>query len=264
MNNLSNKLIVANWKMHKTRDESVKFIEEFSAEARKKKEFAKKTNSIAVICVPFTNIDAAVKAVKCNKPANLLIGAQNCYFEYEGAFTGEISAHMLKEIGAEYVILGHSERRNLFGETDEIINKKVISCLNEGLNVILCVGENLEQKNSGTTNKIISEQLKKGLAGVNKERLLSSLILAYEPIWAIGSQKSASSLEISEITENIKKHVAKLYNSEDIIPGLKVLYGGSVNSKNAAELLKIPSLGGVLVGGASLDCGEFLKILNCV
>ena len=162
-------LIVANWKMHKNISETFFFINKIAENFENRKNFIK--NNVAILCVPFISIDTAIKQVKNKNLCNFFVGAQNCFFKKEGAFTGEISARMLKDIGVEYVILGHSERRCLFNETNEFINKKVLSCLNEELNVILCVGENLEQKNKGLTNKILSNQISAALMGVSKENI---------------------------------------------------------------------------------------------
>ena len=255
-------LIVANWKMNKNINETLFFINKVAENFENIKNFIK--NNVAILCMPFICIDAAIKQVKNKNLCNFFVGAQNCYFEKEGAFTGEISAHMLKDIGVKYVILGHSERRCLFNETDEFINKKVLSCLSEGLNVILCVGENLEQKNKGLTNKILSNQISAALMGISKGNL-TRIAIAYEPVWAIGAKKSASCSEIDDIVGYIKKEVSGLFGiDENLDSKLKVLYGGSVNPENAYEILKVKHLDGVLVGNASLNYESFLKILCCV
>lgn len=255
-------LIVANWKMHKNISETFFFINKIAENFENRKNFIK--NNVAILCVPFISIDTAIKQVKNKNLCNFFVGAQNCFFKKEGAFTGEISARMLKDIGVEYVILGHSERRCLFNETNEFINKKVLSCLNEELNVILCVGENLEQKNKGLTNKILSNQISAALMGVSKENL-TKIAIAYEPVWAIGAKKSASCSEIEDIVGYIKKEVLGLFGiDENLNSTLKVLYGGSVNPENAYEILKIKHLDGVLVGNASLNYESFLKIFFCI
>ena len=201
--------------------------------------------------------------VKNRNIGNLFIGAQNCYYEKKGAFTGEISTHMLKDIGTKYVILGHSERRRLFSETDEVINKKVLSCLKEDLGIILCVGEDSEQKRNNLTNKILSNQLLTALKGVGRSDL-DKIIVAYEPVWAIGAEKSASCLEISNVARYIKKKISSFYSSDKNLETIiKVLYGGSVSSNNACKILNIKDLDGVLVGKSSLNCEDFLKIIYC-
>ena len=254
-------LIVANWKMHKTINETRDFINNFYENFKNKEEFAKKNKII--LCVPFICIDEALKQIRNKNIDNLFIAAQNCYFEKEGAFTGEISAYMLKKTGIKYVILGHSERRLLFSETDEIINKKVLSCLKEDLSVILCIGENLEQKNKRLTEEILSNQLIKALKGVSKYDL-DKIIVAYEPVWAIGTKKSASCLEISKIARYIKEEISIFYGKDkNLVKIIKVLYGGSVNTENANKILKAENLDGILVGKASLNYEDFLKIIYC-
>ncbi len=210
-----------------------------------------------IVCVPFVDIN---EAVKLTKDTNIKVGAQNCHFESCGAYTGEVSPSMLKSTNTDYVILGHSERRNYFGETDELINKKINSAIKSGLKVILCVGETLEEKEKGITKEKISLQIKQALYGVNKEDLLN-VIIAYEPVWAIGTGKTATNEEAEYVCKTIRETIKEVYNvllSEKIF----ILYGGSMNPQNAQGLLNMPNIDGGLIGGASLIAEDFLKIIN--
>ena len=210
-----------------------------------------------VLCVPFVDIWVAAEAAK---GTNIHIGAQNVHFEAKGAFTGEISADMLKEVGTEYVIIGHSERRQYFGETDETVNKRVKAALAAGLKVILCVGEMLDARQSGITDELVAMQVKLDLAGVSEDDL-KNVIIAYEPVWAIGTGLTATPEQADETCGVIRQTIAKLYGSiaaKEII----IQYGGSMNDKNAADLLAKENIDGGLIGGASLKTDAFTAIVS--
>lgn len=218
---------------------------------------AEKAACGVVICVPFTNLETAVELTK---GTNVKVGAQNCHFEKSGAFTGEISADMLKEIGAEYVVIGHSERRQYFGETDVTVNKRTKAALDAGLKVILCVGELLSEREQGITEEIVGLQTKVALLDVSAEEL-KNVIIAYEPVWAIGTGKTATSEQANEVCAYIRSIVAGLYSKTDA-DALTIQYGGSMNPKNAAELLAQPDVDGGLIGGASLKAEDFNVLLQ--
>ena len=210
-----------------------------------------------VLCVPFVDIWVAAEAAK---GTNIHIGAQNVHFEAKGAFTGEISAEMLKEVNAEYVIIGHSERRQYFGETDETVNKRVKAALAAGLKVILCVGEMLDARQAGITDELVAMQVKLDLAGVSEDEL-KNVIIAYEPVWAIGTGLTATPEQADETCGVIRETIAKLYGSiaaKEII----IQYGGSMNDKNAADLLAKENIDGGLIGGASLKTDAFTAIVT--
>ncbi len=245
-----NKFIVANWKMNKTANEAEEFLKEFIL-------LHKNRNTEISICPTFLCLERAVSI--CNK-SNIKIGAQNCHFEEKGAFTGEVSPSMLKSIGAEYVILGHSERRNYFCETDEIINKKVKSALQNNLKPIICVGETWEEREKGHEREKIRNQIDKALKGISPEKL-PEITIAYEPIWAIGTGKTVSLKECEEIFEFMKNHLISTYKKENV-ENTRLLYGGSMNEKNAKKLLRVPYVDGGLIGGASLDVVKFTDILK--
>ena len=244
------KVIAANWKMHKTPQETSLFISDFN-------KLIPNFKCEIILCVPFVDICGAVSAVRST---DVKISAQNCHHEDSGAFTGEISARMLKDSGVEYVILGHSERRTLFGETDEIINKKVLKALKHGLGVILCVGETLEQREQGVEKQTVANQIKKALIGVAPENV-NKIIIAYEPVWAIGTGKTVLPVQADDMCKSIRELISDIY-AADAARQLKVLYGGSMNSKNAKEILAEKNVDGGLIGGASLDVAEFAKIVE--
>ena len=240
-------LIAGNWKMHKTPSETVQYFEEFIP-------LVKELNKVELlICPPFIDIPAAVEKTK---ETNVKIGGQNCYYEKEGAFTGEISPVMLKAAGCEYVILGHSERRHIFGENDELINKKVLAALNEGLRVILCVGETLQEREGGLTFTVVESQLRLGLSGA--EEFLDRIEIAYEPVWAIGTGVPAKPKDAEEVHKFIYKILKELNPEKG--EKVRVLYGGSVKPNNAEAILSQPHIKGVLVGGASLKPDSFAEI----
>ena len=252
MNRRYRKTIIAgNWKMNKTASETKKFAEELKALLPKAKWCD------IVVCVPSVNIAAALKGFK---DARVSVGAQNVFYEKSGAYTGEVSADMLKDLGVKYVIIGHSERRQYFGETDFTVNRKVLAALEAGLHPIICVGETLEQRELGITMELIALQVKSALAGVPAEKL-RKCVIAYEPVWAIGTGKTATAEQAQEVCEFIRATVRKLYDAKTA-RALPVLYGGSMNAKNCAELLACPDIDGGLIGGASLKPADFSVIIN--
>ena len=244
-------VIAGNWKMNMTPSEASKAVSETA------KLTANKNGCDVVLCVPFVDIDAAVKAAN---GTNVKIGAQNVHFEPKGAFTGEISAAMLLECGVEYVIIGHSERRQYFGETDETVNKRTRAALDAGLKVILCLGEVLEERQAGITSEIVSMQTKLDLAGIPAEQM-KNVIIAYEPVWAIGTGLTATPEQADEVCGIIRETIAGLYGSE-IADATVIQYGGSMNDGNAAELLAKVNVDGGLIGGASLVPEKFAKIVD--
>ena len=244
--NLRAAVIAGNWKMNKTRPEAKALVEEL-------KPLVKDADCGVVVCVPFTNLETA-------KGSNIKVGAQNCHFEKSGAFTGEVSADMLVEMGVEYVVIGHSERRQYFGETDITVNKRTIAALEAGLNVILCVGEMLEDRELGITEELVAMQTKIALNGVDKADL-AKVIIAYEPVWAIGTGKTATAEQANEVCSVIRNTVAKIYD-QAAADAMTIQYGGSMNAKNAEELLAQPDVDGGLIGGASLKAPDFSVIVN--
>ncbi|NLK69948.1 MAG: triose-phosphate isomerase [Clostridiales bacterium] len=250
MNKELRKVIIAgNWKMNKTRAEAKVLIEEL-------KPVSANADCEVVIAVPFTNLETAVNLTA---GTNIKVGAQNCHFEKSGAFTGEVSADMLAELGVEYVIIGHSERRQYFGETDETVNKRTKAALEAGLKVIICVGEMLEEREKGITEEIVGIQTKIALLGITAEQI-KNVIIAYEPVWAIGTGKTATAEQANEVCSYIRGVVEKLY-SKEVADALTIQYGGSMNAANAAELLAQPDVDGGLIGGASLKANDFGVIL---
>lgn len=242
--------MVANWKMNKTRDDALAFIYAIN-------ESLPNSDKVeTVICAPSILLRDLVK----RQGDNLRIGAQNMYFEDFGAFTGEVSPVMLQTTGVEYVIVGHSERRSLFGETDDMVNRKVKAALNHNLKPILCVGETLEQRELGITSSVIRKQLELALDGVEIKDV-TNVIIAYEPIWAIGTGKTASAKDAEEECKNIRIAIKELYNAYTA-DETKILYGGSMKPSNAKELLAMPNIDGGLVGGASLDPNSFLELVK--
>lgn len=252
MNRRYRKTVIAgNWKMNMTATETKKFAEEL------KKIMPRAKWCDTLICVPACNIQTAAKAFK---DLRISVGAENVYFEEKGAYTGEISADMLKDLGVKYVIVGHSERRQYFCETDTTVNKKVHAVLNAGMNPIICVGESLEQRETGITDEWIALQVKSALYGVPADKL-RRCIIAYEPIWAIGTGLTASPQEAEEVCQHIRTVVRKL-SSAKTARATSILYGGSMNDKNAENLLAQPDIDGGLIGGASLDPEKFIHIIN--
>ena len=252
MNRRYRKTIIAgNWKMNKTLSETKAFAEELKPLIGKPKWCE------VVLCVPSVNLQAAVRLFKESRVA---IGAETCHYESHGAFTGEVSPEMLKEIGVKYVIIGHSERRQYYNETDFTVNKKVHAAINAGLFPIICVGESLEQRETGVTNEWIALQVKSALYGVPADKL-RRCIIAYEPIWAIGTGKTATSEQAGEVCQAIRAVIRKLYGAR-VARSVTIQYGGSMNPKNAAELLAQPDIDGGLIGGAALKPEQFVDIIN--
>ena len=243
-------VIAGNWKMNKTPSEAKALIETIIP-------LVKDAGCTVITGVPFVDLATAVEATK---GSNIHVGAQNVHFKESGAYTGEISTGMLTEIGVEYVILGHSERRQYFGETDETVNLRMRAALAAGLKPIVCVGESLEQREAGVTAQWVTDQVTKALADVTAEEL-KNVIIAYEPIWAIGTGKTATAEQAEEVCGLIRKVVAGLY-CEDCAAGLTIQYGGSMNAGNAAELLGQPDIDGGLIGGASLKPNDFAAIVE--
>lgn len=244
------KVIAGNWKMNMLPNETIEYIDNFS-------KLVKDTKNEVILCVPYTDLFYALMSAQ---NTNIKIGAQNMHFEENGAYTGEVSAKMLKSIGVEYVIIGHSERRQYFNETDETVNKKVKAAFGNELKPIVCVGETLEQREAGETESIITTQTRLALDGLTNEQVKNTII-AYEPIWAIGTGKTATSEDANNSIKAIRNEIKKIYGS-DVSEDVIIQYGGSVKSSNAKELFETSDIDGGLVGGASLKPDEFSKIVN--
>ena len=244
------KVIAGNWKMNMLPDETIRFIEEFSP-------LVKDTENEVILCVPYTDLFYALLTAQ---GTNIKIGAQNMHFEEKGAYTGEVSAQMLKALNVEYVIIGHSERRQYYNETDETVNKKLKTAFDVGLKPIVCVGETLEEREAGKTCEIITNQTKFALEGLTNEQV-ESTIIAYEPIWAIGTGKTATSEDANNSIKEIRNKIAEIYG-QNTASRVIIQYGGSVKSSNAKELFSTSDIDGGLVGGASLKAEEFSKIVN--
>ena len=252
MNRRYRKTIIAgNWKMNMTASETKKFAEELKAIMPKAKWCD------VVVCVPAVNISTAIRAFK---DLRVSVGAQNLFYEKSGAYTGEVSADMLKDLGVKYVIIGHSERRQYWNDDDIIVNKKVHAAINAGLRPVICVGESLEQRELGVTKELIDLQVKTALAGVPAEKM-RHVVIAYEPLWAIGTGKTATAEQANEVNEEIRTVIRKLYGAR-VARSVTILYGGSMNAKNAEELLAQPDVDGGLIGGASLKPEDFNIIIN--
>lgn len=243
------KIVAGNWKMNKNPMETKEFFEKFNS-------LVKDSENEVVICAPF--IDLAVAANE--KAVNIAVGAQNMHFEDKGAYTGEVSCKMLKSIGIEYVIIGHSERREYFNETDDSVNKKLKVALRENITPILCVGETLEERENGIAKDKIVSQIRKDFDEIEKDDAIK-IVIAYEPIWAIGTGKTASKEDANEACKWIRNEIKSLYNDE-VAEQIEILYGGSVKSSNAKDLFEMSDIDGGLVGGASLEPEEFAKIVN--
>ncbi len=243
-------IIAGNWKMNNDRVAAKALIEDL-------KPLAAGADCGVVICVPFTNLETAIALTE---GTNIKVGAQNCHFEKSGAFTGEISADMLKELGVEYVVLGHSERRQYFGETDVTVNLRTKAALAAGLKPIVCVGEVLEQREQGVTAELVGMQTKIALQGVTAEEM-ANVVIAYEPVWAIGTGKTATADQAEEVCAEIRNVLAGLYGCE-VADKVVVQYGGSMNAGNAEELLAKENVDGGLIGGASLKADAFAQIIN--
>ncbi len=244
------KVIAGNWKMNMLPGDTINFIEGLAP-------LVKDTENEVILCVPYTDLFYAWHATE---GTNIHIGAENMHWEEKGAYTGEISGQMLKSIGVEYVIIGHSERRAYFAETDETVNKKIKAAFASDLKPILCVGESLEQKEEGKTEEIITSQVEKALEGLSNEQVKNTII-AYEPIWAIGTGKTATSEDANNSIKAIRNKISNIYG-KDVADEVIIQYGGSVKSSNAKELFETSDIDGALVGGASLKVEEFEKIVN--
>ena len=244
------KVIAGNWKMNMLPNEAMACIEQLAS-------LVKDTENEVILCVPYTDLFYSLLTAQ---GTNIKIGAQNMHFEEKGAFTGEVSGPMLKCIGVEYVIIGHSERRQYFAETDETVNKKIKAALANELKPIVCVGETLEQRESGKAEEVFTTQTRKAFEGLSAEDA-KKVIIAYEPIWAIGTGKTATSEDANNSVKAIRNEIANLYGAE-VADEIIIQYGGSVKSSNAKELFTTSDIDGGLVGGASLKADEFAKIVN--
>lgn len=244
------KVIAGNWKMNMDPIEGATYVKEFI-------HLVEDTENEVILCAPYIDL---IGLVQFTKGTNVKIGAQNMHWEESGAYTGEISGSMLKLIGVEYVIIGHSERRQYFAETDETVNKKVKAAIANELNPIVCVGETLEQRENGLTKEIITNQTRLALEGLQEEQV-ANIIIAYEPIWAIGTGKTATSEDANNSIKSIRDEICKIYG-QNVGERVIIQYGGSVKSANARELFTTLDIDGGLVGGASLKPEEFSKIVN--
>ena len=242
-------VIAGNWKMNKTPAQATALINEL-------KPLVADATCDVVVGVPFVDLPAALEATA---GSHIGVAAQNCHWATSGAFTGEVSAEMLKEMGVGYVIIGHSERRTYFGDTDVTVQQRVRAALDQGLTVILCVGEYLEQREQGVTGEVVAMQTKIALGGVSAEEM-SRVIIAYEPVWAIGTGRTATAEQANEVCKLIRDVIAGLY-SADVADATVIQYGGSMNAGNAAELLAQPDVDGGLIGGASLKAPDFATIV---
>ncbi len=245
------KVIAGNWKMNNDISGSAELISGIINNI----DFSR-VNSDVIVCPPFTSLETASELVK-NTP--IKVGAQNMFFEDKGAFTGEISASMLLSAGCDYVILGHSERRAIFNESNEWINKKIHKALSSGLKPIFCVGETLEERESGVMKDVLKKQITEGLTGVTSNQM-EEVIVAYEPVWAIGTGKTASPEQAEEVHKFIRDLITEMYN-KDVADNLVIQYGGSVKPNNAKELLSQPNIDGALIGGAALKAESFIDII---
>ena len=242
-------IIAGNWKMHKTIVEALEFVNDVKNRVNNDK-------VEAVICAPYTLLKDLKEATK---ETNIKIGAQNMHFEEQGAFTGEISPLMLKELEVDYVVIGHSERRQYFNETDETVNKKVLKALEFKIDPILCVGETLDEREAGNTKNVCKVQVEKALENVSKEDL-AKVVIAYEPVWAIGTGKTATSEDANDVISYIRQVVANIYG--DLANEVRIQYGGSVKPSNVAEIMNQSDIDGALVGGASLKANDYVELVN--
>lgn len=244
-------IIAGNWKMNKTASESKTLISELIPL------LSGVTDVDVVVCPPFVNIESAAAALK---GSNIKLGVQNMHYEESGAYTGEIAPAMLVELGVEYVILGHSERRQFFGETDEGVNKKTAAALKFGLKPIVCIGETLQEREAGITNEVVCKQTKLALLGLSAEQA-ASIVLAYEPIWAIGTGVTATAEDANETIAAIRASVKEAFSS-DVAQKVRIQYGGSMKPGNVSELMSKPDIDGGLIGGAALNAQDFSKVVK--
>lgn len=241
-------IIAGNWKMNNTASEGVALVKAIAP-------LVKDATCDVVVCVPAIDIPAVSEVLK---GTNIMLGAENVHFAEKGAYTGEISAAMLKEYGVKYVIIGHSERRQYFGETDETVNKRTLTALKAGLTPIVCVGETLEERETGKTEEVLYRQIKEGLNGVED---ITALVVAYEPVWAIGTGKTATAAQANETIGFIRKTLGELF-CEKCAAKVRIQYGGSMNAGNCKELMAQEEIDGGLIGGASLKANDFTTIVN--
>ncbi|MDR7870571.1 MAG: triose-phosphate isomerase [Tissierellaceae bacterium] len=242
-------IIAGNWKMNNTIEEGLRLVEDIKSQNL--------NGSVeAVLCVPFTDLKPIGEAIKATE---IKLGAQNMHWEENGAFTGEISPTMLKELGVEYVILGHSERRQYFNETDETVNKKMKSALTHGIKPIICVGETLEDRESNKEKEVVKNQIINGFKNIDVKEI-DNIVIAYEPIWAIGTGKTASADDANDMIAFIRETIGELY--QEAKENIRIQYGGSVKPNNIAELMAKSDIDGALVGGASLKADDFVKLIN--
>lgn len=247
---MKNKIIAGNWKMNNNRVQTEQLISALIP-------LVKDTNNIVIICVPFTDL---CKAVKLTKGTNIHVGAQNCHWKESGAFTGEIAPSMLTEIGVEYVVIGHSERRTYFGETDATVLARTKAALNAGLKPIVCIGETLEERNGGRMEEVLRRQVLEGFKDISAEEL-GKIIVAYEPVWAIGTGVTATDEQANDAIRFVRGVFAEKYGKRDA-DALYIQYGGSMNDKNAEGLLSMPEIDGGLIGGASLVAEKFAAVVK--
>lgn len=247
---MKNKIIAGNWKMNNNRVQAEALITELIP-------LVKDTDNTVIICVPFTDL---CKAVKLTRGTNIHVGAQNCHWKESGAYTGEIAPSMLTELGVEYVVIGHSERRSYFGETDETVLMRTKAALAAGLKPIVCIGETLDERNSGNMEHVLSRQVLEGFKDISAEEL-SRIIVAYEPVWAIGTGVTATDEQANDAIAYVRKVFEGKYGKA-AADALYIQYGGSMNDKNAEGLLNMPQIDGGLIGGASLVAEKFAKVVN--
>jgi triosephosphate isomerase len=245
------KLIAGNWKMNRTSADAAALVSDIVTALGR-------SNGVdVVVCPPFTSLESVGKAIE---GSNVRLGAQNMHPERSGAYTGEVSAEMLRSLFTSFVILGHSERRTYFGDTDAFVNQKVLAALKSELKPILCVGETLAERESGATLRVVQTQLEAGLEGVNKDQA-TSVVIAYEPVWAIGTGKVATTEQAQEVHAFIRDLLAKIFNPT-VAGKIRILYGGSMKPANAAELLAQPDIDGGLIGGAALEARSFVQLVE--
>ena len=241
-------IIAGNWKMNNTASQGVALVNAIAP-------MVTEANCDVVVCVPAINIPAIAEAIK---GTNIKLGAENVHFAEKGAYTGEISAAMLLEYGVEYVIIGHSERRQYFAETDETVNKRTLTALAAGLTPIVCIGDSLEERETGKTDEVLATQIREGLKGIED---ITKIVIAYEPVWAIGTGKTATAEQANETIAFIRKTVGEMF-CPHCAAALRIQYGGSMNAANCKELMAMPEIDGGLIGGASLKAPDFAAIVN--
>ena len=241
-------IIAGNWKMNNTASQGVALVKAIAP-------LVTEANCDVVVCVPAINIPAIAEAIK---GTNIKLGAENVHFAEKGAYTGEISAAMLLEYNVEYVIIGHSERRQYFAETDETVNKRTLTALNAGLTPIVCIGESLEERETGKTEEVLATQIHEGLKGIED---ITKIVIAYEPVWAIGTGKTATAEQANETIGFIRKTIGEMF-CPNCAKAVRIQYGGSMNAGNCKELMAMPEIDGGLIGGASLKAPDFATIVN--